>query len=49
MLKIKKRILEALTEYLKGKGYKKFRSDLESMEDPQKIISEETKRNSVRT
>ncbi len=44
MLKIKKRILEALTDYLKGKGYKKFRSELESMEDTQKIISKETKK-----
>ncbi|MCF8230189.1 MAG: hypothetical protein K9G47_11255 [Bacteroidales bacterium] len=44
MLKIKQRILEALTDYLKGKGYKKFRSDLESMEKTNKIVSEETKK-----
>lgn len=42
MAKIKEGILEALRDYLKGKGYKKFKSGLQDMDDPAKVVSEES-------
>lgn len=41
MANIKQRILEALRDYLKGKGYKKFKSELEGMDEPGKVQSDE--------
>jgi len=44
MMKIKQRILEALRDYLKSKGYKKFKSKLSSTDKPDEIVSDETKK-----
>ncbi len=44
MLKLKERIIQALRDYLKDKDYDEFRSVLKGMDDPHKIMSNETKK-----
>lgn len=44
MANIKQRILEALRDYLQGKGYKKFRSELDGMDTPGKVQSGESEK-----
>jgi hypothetical protein len=40
--KLKRGILEAVTNYLKKKGFHDFRADLDNMEQPKKIVEKKT-------